>query len=131
MPMHREPIPEELRRFILTSIRSVPIVEALLLFRGARGELLDVRTLAQRLYVPEKQALDLAVELHGAGVLERDAADPQRFRYAPASPELAAMLEMLASFYATHLVDVTQLIHSSTARRAMQFADAFKIRKDA
>lgn len=126
----REPIPEDLRRFILTSVRSVPFVEALLLYRAARGEALDTRTLAQRLYMPEKNAVELALELHAAGMLERDAQKPDAYRYAPASPELAAMLDMLATFYATHLVDVTQLIHSVSARRAMQFADAFKLRKD-
>ena len=39
-------------------------------------------------------------------------------------------LDMLAAFYSSHLVDVTQIIHSVGARRAMQFADAFKLRKD-
>jgi len=126
----REPIPEELRRFILTSVRSVPFVEAMLLFRAAQGEDLDARALAQRLYVNERNAAELAQELHDAGVLQRDAADTGRYRFAPASPELAAMLDMLAHFYASHLVDVTQLIHSVSARRAMQFADAFKLRKD-
>jgi DNA-binding IclR family transcriptional regulator len=129
--MHREPIPEELHRFILTSVRSVPVVEAVLLYRAAKGEPLDVRTLSQRLYLPEKQAAEIAAELHEAGVLERDAGLPDSYRYAPSSPELAGMLEMLAHFYASHLVDVARLIHSSTgARRAMQFADAFKLRKD-
>lgn len=127
--MGREPIPEELRRFILTSVRSVPFVEALLLFRAAGGAPLEVRALAQRLYVSDRNASELAQELHGAGVLERDAHNASLYRYAPA-PELAAMLDMLATFYATHLVDVTQLIHSVSARRAMQFADAFKLRKD-
>ena len=128
--MGREPIPEELRRFILTSVRSVPFVEALLLFRAAHGEDLDTRALAQRLYVNERGAAELAGELHAAGVLERDAHNPELYRYAPASPELASMLDMLASFYASNLVDVTQLIHSVSTRRAMQFADAFKLRKD-
>jgi hypothetical protein len=128
--MGREPIPEDLRRFILTCVRSVPFVEALLLFRGARGAPIDTRTLGQRLYVPEKQASDLARELHDAGMLQRDAARPDSYRYGPSSRELAAMLDMLAAFYSTHLVDVTQLIHSVSARRAMQFADAFKLKKD-
>jgi hypothetical protein len=126
----REPIPEELRRFILTSVRSVPFVEAMLLFRNVRGASLDTHTLAQRLYVSERDAAELAQELHAAGVLERDARNAQLCRYEPASPELAAMLDMLAAFYSTHLVDVTQLIHSVSARRAMQFADAFKLRKE-
>jgi hypothetical protein len=126
----REPIPEDLRRFILTSVRSVPFVEALLLFRAAGAAPMDTRTLAQRLYMPEANAAELGKELHAAGIL---AAVPQVancYLYQPASPELAAMLDMLAAFYASHLVDVTQLIHSVSARRALQFADAFKLRKD-
>lgn len=127
--MGREPIPEELRRFILTSVRSVPFVEAMLQFRAAGGAPLEARALAQRLYMPERNAAELATELREAGVLEAEA-QAETYRYAPASPELAAMLEMLALFYSTNLVDVTQLIHSVSARRAMQFADAFKLRKD-
>jgi hypothetical protein len=126
----REPIPEELRRFILTSVRSVPFVEALLLCRGARGTALAVQDIAKRLYISEKNASDLVQEVLSAGMLERVADKPGCFRYAPASPELAAMVDMLASFYATHLVDVTRLIHSVGTRRAMQFADAFKLRRD-
>lgn len=128
--MGREPIPEELRRFILTSVRSVPFVEALLLYRGAAGAPVDTRMLGQRLYITERNAMELAQELHAAGMLERDAARDDCFRYAPSSPELAAMLDMLASFYSTHLVDVTKLIHSVSARRAIQFAEAFKLKKD-
>ena len=130
MTLGREPIPEELRRFILTSVRSVPFVEALLLLRGARAEGLDTKALSQRLYMPERNAAELAQEMVDAGVLARDPQRPELLRYAPASPELAAMLDMLATFYATHLVDVTTLIHSVGTRRAMQFADAFKLRKE-
>jgi hypothetical protein len=64
------------------------------------------------------------------GVLEPAGTDPISHRYKPETPELAAMLEMLAAYYRTNLVDVTDLIHSRTARRAHQFADAFKLRKD-
>jgi hypothetical protein len=51
-------------------------------------------------------------------------------RFAPETVELAALLEMLSEFYRTHLVDVTDLIHNRTGRKAQQFADAFKLRKD-
>ena len=40
------------------------------------------------------------------------------------------MLDMLADYYRSHLVAVTDIIHSKTARKAQQFADAFKLRKD-
>jgi DNA-binding IscR family transcriptional regulator len=126
----REPIPEELRRFILTSVRSVPFVEALLVFRAAQGAPVHAQTVSQRLYIGEGAASDLVGELRDAGIVAPVASQRGAYCYAPASPELAAMLDMLAIFYSTHLVDVTQLVHSVSARRAMQFADAFKLRKD-
>lgn len=123
-----DPIPEELRRFILTSVPSVPFVEALLIFREARGEPITIELVARRLYLPERNAAQIVEELRAARVIERvEAAGGHRF--APA-PELAAAVELLAKFYRSHLVDVTNLIHSKTRRMAQQFADAFKLRKD-
>jgi len=51
-------------------------------------------------------------------------------RYAPATPELARLLDELAALYAKDLIAVTNIIHSKTGRKAQQFADAFKWRKD-
>lgn len=124
--MPRDPIPEELRRFILTSVPSVPFVEALLIFREARGAPITIDELARRLYIPEKGAVDVIEQLRAARIV---ASVDGGHRYAPAE-ELAAMLEMLESHYRTSLVEVTDLIHSRTGRMAQQFADAFKLRKD-
>ena len=86
MAMDNPSIPEDLRRFVLTSIPSVPFLEALLLMRADPDRAWRRDTLARRLYVREKTAEDL--------------------------------------------VEVTHLIHSSLDRKAQQFADAFKWRKD-
>ena len=96
--MPREPIPEELRRFLLTSVPSVPFVEALLLLREARGEPVETTQVARRLSLPEHAAV--------------------------------TVLEQLASYYRSHLVEITDVIHSRTGRKAQKFADAFKWRKD-
>lgn len=126
--MGREPIPEELRRFIHTSVPSVPFVEALLIFREARGEPITVDQLARRLYVGERPAADIIELLRTARIIEPvEGAGGHRF--APA-PELAPMLDMLAEFYRSHLVQVTDMIHSRTGRMAQHFADAFKLRRD-
>ncbi len=45
--------------------------------------------------------------------------------YRPASAELAAMIDRLAAFYASNLVDVTHLIHATHERKAEKFANAF------
>lgn len=128
--MPREPIPEDLRRFILTSIPSVPFVEAMLIYRDARGAAVSNEFVAKRLYMAEKAAAEVVQQLREAGILEPAGTDPVSHRYRPDTPELAAMLELLAAYYRSNLVDVTDLIHSRTARRAQQFADAFKLRKD-
>jgi hypothetical protein len=122
-------VPEDVRRFVLTSVPSVPYLEALLIFR-ASPEALRVRTLAERLYVSEERARDLVAQLTASRLVRPGSDDAVDFRYAPATPELDRLIERLAHVYATHLLDITRLIHSNTERKAHQFADAFKLRKD-
>jgi hypothetical protein len=126
--MSREPIPENLHRLILTSIPSVPFLEALLVFRASRERPVGVRELSSRLYMPEKAAFELVLQLREAGIVRSDDGSDAH-RYAP-DAELGAMIDLLATFYARDLIGVTELIHSRTGRKAQQFADAFKWRKD-
>jgi hypothetical protein len=129
--MDQAPIPEDLRRFVLTSIPSVPFLEALLLLRTDAGAMWHTDTLARRLYIREKVAQTLLNDLCRAGMAapcEPPAAPC--YRYHPSSDSLRDMIDLLADLYAKHLVEVTLLIHSSLDRKAQQFADAFKWRKD-
>lgn len=121
-------ISDDVRRFVLTSIPSVPYLEALLLLRNETAVAWDAARLARRLYLSEKAADTLLTELHAAGMLDRQ--DDMLYHYAPASPELQQMIDALAASYAAHLVEVTNLIHSKTGKKAQQFADAFMWRKD-
>ncbi len=127
--MPREPIPEELRRFLLTSVPSVPFVEALLLLRESHGEPMETATIARRLYMPEHAAATVVEQLAAAGIVQPAGGPAPAHRFAP-QPELAAIVEMLATFYRTNLVEVSDLIHSTTSRTARHFADAFKLKKD-
>jgi hypothetical protein len=115
----------DLRRFILTSVPSVPYLEAVLLLRAEPQHEWDAGQLARRLYVPERTAAELLAQLRDNGV----AAGESAVRYAPV-PELGELLDRLAQAYATDLVTVSSLIHSRIDRRARQFADAFRFRKD-
>ena len=123
-----EPIPEDLRRFILTSVPSVPFVEALLVYQAAGGAPVGVETVAARLYIAARTAADIVEQLVAARIVVPAA--EAGHRYEPGSPELGEIVQQLARFYRSHLVQVTELIHSRTLRRATQFADAFRIRKD-
>jgi hypothetical protein len=129
LAMDKAIIPEDLRRFILTSVPSVPFLEALLLLRANPAQAWQSDTLARRLYIRERVAEALLDDLCTAGVASCGDADGG-YRYAPASETLRERIDTLADLYARHLVDVTNLIHSSLDRKAQQFADAFKWRKD-
>lgn len=122
-------MPDELRRFILTSIHSVPFVEAILLFMGQAGLALDVPTVARRLYLSEASASELTAALVSAGIVEAAEDNPSAWRFAPPK-DLQRMLHLLAAYYASHLIEITDLIHSTGARKAQRFADAFVLRKD-
>ena len=69
--MLREPIPEDLRRFLLTSVPSVPFVEALLLLREAHGEPIETTHIARRLYMPEHAVAAVLEQLAAARIVER------------------------------------------------------------
>lgn len=147
---HRDSLPEDVQRFILLGIPSVPYLEALLLMRGDPTRTWTCQDVAQRLYLSEKAALAVMVELTAAGVTRngdasisagtRQDLDSQTsdatcastsVHYAPQNPELQAMIDRLADVYPRHIVAVSELIHSRARHsRAQQFADAFVLRKE-
>lgn len=120
-------LPADVRRFILTSVPSVPYLEAVLLLRAEPVKDWDAAELARRLYVPERTAGDLLEQLRSSGMAQGSTGSA--VRYAPTA-ELAALIDQVAQAYASNLVGVTDLIHSRIDRRAQQFADAFRFRKD-
>jgi DNA-binding IclR family transcriptional regulator len=118
-------IPDDVRRFVLTSISSVPHLEALLLLR-ASPEPWPLTRVAQRLYISDKAAEKLLADLCASGMLVCDA---DTYRYAPETALMQETVDNVARAYSQNLVAMTNLIHSSVERKAHQFADAFNLRK--
>lgn len=123
-------IPDSVRRFVLGNIPSVPYLEAILLLRGDPARHWDAQRTAERLYLRPQVARELLNQLAAAGVAAPEGGTPGCFRYQPTSPELATMLDQVAAAYTGNLVGVTELIHSRIDKRAQQFADAFRWRKE-
>jgi hypothetical protein len=115
--MEPSTIPDDIRRFILLRIPSIPYLEALLLMRDNPAQAWNCQGLAQRLYLNASACDALLQQLHAAGITA-------------SAPGMAQMLDRLALVYARHLVAVTTLIHSKTNKKAQVFADAFVWRKD-
>lgn len=116
----------ELRRFILAAIPSVPHLEALLLLRE-RPDGWSTGELAARLYVTAHAADGLIADLQAAGLASRQG---DHAHFAPSRDDLRAQVDALAPVYARNVVAVSELIHSTTGRKAHSFADAFRLRKD-
>lgn len=122
------PIPDDVQRFVLLTIPSVPYLEALLLMRSTPGRTWDAAQVAQRLYLSDKVGASLLSGLAAAGVA--DAEQSGQYRYRPQSEELTELIDRLAIVYAKNLVGVSNLIHSKMSKKAQQFVDAFVLRKD-
>ncbi|MBK4735479.1 hypothetical protein [Noviherbaspirillum pedocola] len=119
---------DDLRRLIF-AIPSIPHLEALLLMRREPQDW-EAPRLAQRLYLPTERAAHILADLLAAQLCSpvEDAAGA--YRYAPA-PETEALVESLQRYYSSHLIEVTNMIHTNSRphSRIREFADAFKWRK--
>jgi hypothetical protein len=127
--MSETQVPQDLRTFILVNVGSVPYLEAMLLLRREPELPWDARRLARRLYVAEKKSEDLLHALLAAGIVVPAGDAEGAFCYRPQSPELGSMVDRLAAFYVSHLMEVTHLIHATHERKAEKFANAFIWRK--
>jgi hypothetical protein len=123
-------IPDDVAQFILDKIDSIAQVEALLILRVDSNEDWDADRLAKRLYISNEQTAELMARLYRDGFLLAGAGEPPIYRYGPSSNELRQLVDRLADVYSTHLVPVTNLIHSKPKSRVQEFADAFRLRKD-
>jgi hypothetical protein len=123
-------IPDDVRRFIVTSVPSIPHLEALLLLRDASITAWNAEILAQRLYIGTRQAADLLNVLHQGGFLVPIEGSPGQYRYQPSHPSLREIVEKLAQAYSEDLIGMTNLVHSVGGKKVQQFADAFKWRRD-
>ena len=124
--MADDPIPTEIRNFLVRCIESVAQLEALLLLRTTPQQAWNVPDVARRLYVAEKEAAQLLGGLVGS---ELAVTDGEAYRYQPRDCEMLDLVDQLAEAYARSLVPVTRVIHERDIA-IRKFADAFKIRKD-
>lgn len=121
-----DPVPGDLRDFIVRYIDSVAQLEALLLLRANPAEDWNATNVASRLYASEQDAADVLGRLCDDGLIH---CNDGIYRYASDNPEISELVDRLAETYSKHLIPVTNMIHAKP-RRIREFADAFKFRKD-
>lgn len=124
-----EPIPDGVRRFVLTSIPTVPHLETMLLLWREPGAGWTAEAIAGRLYVPTAAAQAVADDLCQADIIQCDG-EPRRYRCRSEPATLQVLFAAVDQAYARHLREVTALIHSHVDRKAARFAEAFSLRKE-
>ena len=123
--MADEPVPDDVRDYIINHIESIAQLEALMLLRAHPGEAWDVLKMSRRLYISEPEVADAVGRLVDDSVVRFQ---DDTFAHSPA-PEVRDLIERVASAYRRHLIPVTNLIHSKPSR-IQKFADAFKFRRN-
>lgn len=125
--MSNEPVPEDVREFILRYISSIAQLEALLLLWRDPNASWHVAAMAKRLYIGERETADVLAQMNADG-LAAVSGGVYRFN-AECTEDQQQLVGRLAGVYSKQLISVTNIIHAKP-RRIREFADAFKIRKD-
>jgi hypothetical protein len=114
------------REFIIRHIDTVSELEALLILRENPGEAWEAGRIAARVYSSEREIEPVLERFVAEGFLERG---DTNYRYHARDTEADRTISDLARAYASHLIPVTNMIHSKP-RSMRSFSDAFKLRKD-
>jgi hypothetical protein len=119
---------EEVVRFVLDEIESVPHLEALLLMWRSRPQKWTVEALGERLYLSGEAVEVLLADLSRRKLI---AAEPESsaYSYEPGSPEKNNLITRLDETYRHQLVRISQLIHSKPSASLRDFARAFRFTK--
>ena len=121
---------EDVLRFIMNRIDSVPELEALLLLWEQRPAALTVNQLASRLYVPRGVGAALIRVLERRKFIMRIAGG-SAYAYDSTWEPDSDFMSRVAETYRRHLIRVTRMIHSKASTAVLEFARAFEPRKDA
>lgn len=123
-------IPDEIRRYVVQCIPSVPYIEAALLMRESGAATWTPGLLGRRLYLNEEEAAQLLRKLQKDGIAVLQGDVEHGYRFAPATPELDHIWTELAGVYAKNLIEVSTLIHARPVGKARMLAEAFVWRKE-
>jgi DNA-binding IclR family transcriptional regulator len=122
-------ISDDVVRFIVDKVDSVPHLEALLLLFASTPKSWSAAEIAARTYVSEERARALLQDLSRQRLAQPDADAPERYRYDAAWDVAGTTMRQVAGSYQRHLVRVANLIHSKASPAVRDFARAFQFKK--
>ena len=128
--MAPQPLPSDVAVFIGENLLTVDEIEALTAMSDAPGRWWDAKLMCRELGVPLAMARFILDHLAGLNLLDIRLSDEVRYRLQPGTPELNQMLCRLVSVYRTNRDDVVRAIARVARRGVLDFADAFRLRKN-
>jgi hypothetical protein len=117
--MKQTEIPLEVQQFVAASIPTIPHLEALMLLRATAPAHWGADSLARRLYISRQAAAQVLADLSKDGILGCAGADAAFF-YPARTGAPTALVDRLSALYATRLVEITLLVHSSSGHRRLR-----------
>jgi hypothetical protein len=121
-------IRDDVLRFVRGSIKSVWMLDLLLLMRRGGDRAWPIDELTRELRGNRTLVLDLLSGLGKAGLVETDEAG--NYRYRPANEETDALVGELERIYMERPLTLIREIVSAPNEKIQSFADAFKLKKD-
>lgn len=124
--MASDELSENVVRFIADYIDSVPQLEALLLMWDTAPRAWSIDELAARIYVSPQTTVEIAGALERRRLITRN--DQARYSFDPEAD--SARVAEVAGTYRRRLAQVAGLIHSKASLGVLEFARAFRIKKE-
>lgn len=121
---------DQVLRFVLDQIDSVPELEALLLLWQNRPAAWKAADIARRLYIVRDQAQALLVDLSRKGMVAIDPERADSYRYESRSAERDELMARTEAVYRRQIVRISTLIHSKPSSAVRDFARAFRFTKE-
>jgi Mn-dependent DtxR family transcriptional regulator len=118
---------EETLRFLDQQIESLDHLEVLLLLVKEEARALEPLEVGSALGISPVRAARTLEELHGRGLIKREA---RAFRFGPTRARDAEAARRLASTYREERLAVIHAVSERALRRLRKFADAFRLRRD-
>jgi len=121
---------QQVDRFIVDEIDSVPQLEALLLFWKNRPQAWSSESMAKSLYVSLDVSRDILARLAQRRLITQVEGSRGEFALNADSEEKERLLASLDAIYRRELVRISNMIHTKASRGVRDFADAFRLKKE-
>jgi hypothetical protein len=121
---------QQVDRFIVDEIDSVPQLEALLLFWNNRPKVWSAKSMGKALYVPLEVSQEILWYLAQCRLVVEVEGNTGQYALNAESEEKQCLLASVDEIYRRELVRVSNMIHTKASRAVRDFAQAFRLKKE-